>query len=207
MSRLISLVRDQTGLDRLPLRPGCSDSRVSRLESELGISLPDAYRELLRCFNGQEGQPELTFPPENVVFLSDSEVSRLCREFREYHDDDQFAMELRDADRVRSVLYHRGRVPIAFNESGGVYLCVDLIPGPAGTLGQLLVNINEIDCVVLERGTAELIERYARFLETGSVTVERQSPEYGDGYWWARDGRYLDYAGYREIAAGLDLRR
>lgn len=199
--RLLSLIREQTGLDQLPFRPGCSPSCLRELEESLRLSLPEDYRELLRCFNGQEHQPELTFPPDGLMFLSDAEVLGLWREFDQYRDDERFADELRDADRVRSVLYHRGRIPIAYNESGGCYLCLDRIPGPAGHLDQLVVNVDEIDCVALEDSVATWIERLVWLMETGRAAVREQPHEYGEGYWFEAGGQYLDHQLYRELTA------
>lgn len=201
LHRLLALIGEQTGLDPLPLRPGCSPSRLQKLEAELGFRLPDDYRELLSTFNGQERDPELTFPPDGLVFLDDADVIRLWHEFCAHQDDERFAEQLRDEDRVRWVLYHRGRVPIAHNESGGHYLCLDRVPGPRGRLDQLVFNVDEIECVVLENSITDLVRRYLALLESGRLTVRRQPSEYGQGYWFTASGRYVDHAVYRELAA------
>jgi cell wall assembly regulator SMI1 len=200
LARLLDLITERTGLRELPLRPGASPSRVQRLERHLATTLPEHYREMLRCFNGQEIDPALMFAPEEVMFIDDAEVLELWTAFGEHRDDD-FIEELQDEGRVRCVLYHPGRIPIAYNELAGRYLCLDQIPGPRGRVDQLVVNVNEIDCVVVEDDLAAWIGRLAWLLETGKADFRRQPPEYGAGYWFESAGRHIDFFLYRELTA------
>jgi cell wall assembly regulator SMI1 len=160
--------------------------------------LPDDYRELLERVNGQEVSPALLFPPEDLTLLSDVELIELWDSFVKYTDDD-FIDELQDDDKVHAVLYHPGRIPIAYNELGGRYLCLDQIPGPAGHMNQLVVNFNEIDSIVLEDSVAAWIDRLVWLLETGKAAVRRQPSEYGEGFWFEADGRHVDLELYREL--------
>lgn len=198
LDRLLALVLEQTGLQELPIWPGCSPSQLQRLEDGLATRLPDDYREIVRRVNGQKDDPFLLFPPGELMFLSDAELLQLWTAFSEYRDD-EFIDELQDEGRVRSVLYHPGRIPIAYNELAGRYLCIDQLPGPEGRMNQLVVNYNEIDCVVLEDSVGVWIDRLLWLLETGKATVRRQPPEYGEGYWFEANGRHVDHQLYREL--------
>jgi cell wall assembly regulator SMI1 len=200
LERLFALIQAQSGLRELPFNEGASEEDVRRLEETVGATLPDDYAAFLRRANGQSDWYALTFPPDQLAFLSVDEAIELWSELKEYGDDEALFEDLQDDDKVRSVVQHAGRIPIAYNESGGSYLCLDEIPGPKGRPGQLVFNITEADLVVLEDSVTRLLEQYVSVLESGQATVEKQSPEYGQGYWFTAGGDPIDYDTYRGLA-------
>jgi cell wall assembly regulator SMI1 len=197
LERLLALVQRDTGLPSLPFNRGCSDDRIRALEDVLGFTLPADYTALLRARNGQFDRRLLTFPPDELAFLSDAETRELWTAFA--REAEELSDELQCGDRVRWLVHHPGRVPIAYNEDATRYACIDLIPGPRGRIGQVVFNPNEVDVVVLEASAGALLDRYIWLLESGRATIERRPPEYDEGYWWTVDGRYLDYELFREI--------
>jgi cell wall assembly regulator SMI1 len=201
LARLFGLLREQTGLDSLPFNEGCSRTELLQLEERVEVQLPDDYRTFLEHANGQSDWHTLVFPPDQLAFLATDDVLELWEQFNQFRDE-QFIEQLRCDERVRAVLYHPERLPIAYNEAGGRYLCIDTIPGPNGRSGQLVFNVNEVDVVVLEDSFAHLIERYVSLLETRRMSVEKQPPEYGEGYWFTADGHYVDFERYLASRAG-----
>ncbi|MFF7145312.1 SMI1/KNR4 family protein [Streptomyces nodosus] len=179
----------------LPFKSGCSTDDVRRLEETLGVPLPDDYKMLLRCVNGQSDWNALSFPPDRVVLLGADEVLALWREFSDVCDD-ELLDELVCDGRVRWTVCHPGRIPIAQNETAGAYLCIDKIPGPAGHLDQLVFNVNETDCVVVGENVALLAFTYVKMLESGAAEITRKPPEYGDGYEFTANGMYMDFYTY-----------
>ena len=198
IDRLCDLLKEGTGQEALPVRPGCSPAEIARLESAIGVELPDDYKTLLRRIDGQDDWTSLTFPPDQLAMLSVNDVLSLWQSFVEEADPDAEA-ELEDEDRVLEVLYHPRRVPVAYNEAGGAYLCLDFVPGPAGHQGQLVFNDSEADVVVLESSVSDLITGYVKGLESGAFRVEERPEDRGEGFWFAASGRYVDLAIYREV--------
>lgn len=197
---LCAIIREQTGLDQLPFKDGCTDDDLARMEATLNVTLPADYKAFLRCANGQREQETefLTFPPEGLTFLGVDDVLREWSEQAEYYDDEADE-EPRFEEKVRYVLYHPGRIPIAANFSATKYLFLDYVPGPVGRVGQLVVNRDEFDCEVVADSVTELLGRYVSALESGAARVEAKPPEYGAGYWFAAGGRHIDFDLYRDL--------
>jgi cell wall assembly regulator SMI1 len=198
IEKLFSLISSQTQLDHLPFNEGCSASELKQLEDSLKVTLPDDYKTFLRHSNGQ-ADSSLTFPPDQLVFLSTEEVVRLWNELNQ-HQDDQFFDQFEFDQKIRAVLYHPGRIPIAYNEIGGAYLFLDYIPGPNGKSGQVIFNTNEADNVVIEDTFHDLIGTYLQLLEAGKMVVKKQPPEYGQGYWFVSDNdEYTDWEVFQRL--------
>ena len=202
LDRLCDLLKEGTGQETLPVRPGCASAEIARLESVIGVELPDDYKTLLRRVDGQDDWTSLTFPPDQLAMLSVNDVLSIWRSFVEEGEPDTEG-EFGDKDRVTWILYHPKRIPIAYNEAGGVYLCLDYVPGPAGHQGQLVFNENEVDVVVLEPSVLDLIMTYVKGLETGAFRVGEKPEDHGEGFWFTAAGRYVDLAVYREVKAAL----
>jgi cell wall assembly regulator SMI1 len=198
-STLLSILKKQTGLDPLPFNPGCAAAEIAEAERSLGVRLPGDYTVFLRRHNGQNDPFMLTFPPDQLVFLSLEKVVRLWEELKDAPDD-QFFDTFDSENLTRNVLQHPGRIPIAHNESGGAYLMLDYVPGPNGKEGQLVFNVNEVDIVVVEDNFASLIETFVRLLEDGKMVVKKQPPEYGQGYWFVSSAdERLDWTTYQRL--------
>lgn len=123
----------------------------------MGVTLPEDYKALLRLANGQLGQDTepLTFPPDGLTFLSIDDVVREWNEQAAYYDDEA-SEEPEFQERVRYVLYHPGRIPVAANVSATKYLFIDYVPGPTGHAGQLVVNRDEFECEVVAESLTDL---------------------------------------------------
>jgi cell wall assembly regulator SMI1 len=203
MNELFSVLSRQTALGQLPFNPGCSEAVIERAQQSLGVKLPEDYKTFLGSHNGQTDPYTLTFPPDQIVFLSIEDVVALWNEVAPYRDD-QFYEELEAEEQIRSVLYHPRRVPIAHNESGGAYLFLDYIPGPKGRECQLIFNVNEVDLVLIAKSFTELMKTYLTLLETGRATVKRRPPDYGDGHWFeSSEGEYINWSVYKRLLGVL----
>ncbi len=198
INKLFHMISRQTNLDPLPFNKGCSPSEIKQLEYSLNVTLPDDYKTFLERCNGQPGSA-LTFPPDQVVFLSTEDIVRLWNELNR-HQDDQFFDQFEFDQKIRSVLYHPRRIPIAYNESGGAYLFLDYIPGPNGKSGQLIFNINEIDSAVIADSLYDLVGTYVQLLEVGKMVVKRQPPDSGQGYWFVSDNdEYINWEVFQKL--------
>jgi cell wall assembly regulator SMI1 len=197
LSKLLELMRRQSGLAVLPINAGSTPEEIANVERELDVSLPSDYRAFLQRHNGQSDPFMVRFPPDQLAFLPIQDVVTVWRELNEAAD--AWPPEVATEGKVRDVLHHAQRIPIARNEAGGAYLYLDFIPGPAGRKGQLLFNVNETDFVVVEDTFSDLIARYLALLESGEVQFVRQPPEYGNGYWFTASGQYIDWPLYEQL--------
>ena len=84
--------------------------------------------------------------------------------------------------RQQALVYHAHRVPIVSSSLHDYYMHVDLAPGPAGAVGQLLLLSSECDFEVLAPSLGALLDRYASLASSGALA-------YGDGP--VLDGRSL----------------
>jgi len=199
LQQLFTILTNQTYLNPLPFNEGCDESQIVEAEQLWNLELPEDYKAFLRYRNGQSDFSTLAFPPDQIFFLSLEEVVELWEELNQYPDDqffDQF-----DADgKIRSVLQHPRRIPIAYNEAGGTYLFIDYIPGSNGREKQLVFNINEVDCVVIADNFYNLIQNYVHLLERGRMVVKEQPPEYGQGYWFvSTQDEFIDWNVYERL--------
>jgi cell wall assembly regulator SMI1 len=70
--------------------------------------------------------------------------------------------------------YHRRWLPIAASDDTNLLL--DFAPGPAGTSGQVLLQVNECEYAVVGRSTVDFLSRWLGLLDDGQV---RFDPTYG----------------------------
>jgi cell wall assembly regulator SMI1 len=151
------------------VNPGLDDRRIDLLWAETGLPMPADYRALLRVFDGQEPGAALTFPPGKLEFLSLEGAVALWRALREFEDDP--SDDLVDDGRVRSMVYHPRRFPIAEYEVGVQDLFLDFIPGERGREGQVVFNPSEATFYVVAESVSRLIDDYVAILEQGQAKI------------------------------------
>lgn len=203
LKKLFSILLEQTELEQLPFNDGCSLSEITMTERIVNLELPQDYKTFLGYCNGQSDPFTLTFPPDQLVFLSFEDVVNLWTELNQ-ESDHQFFDQFEADGKIRSVLQHPRRIPIAYNELGGAYLFLDYIPGPNGKDGQLIFNVNEVDSEVIEDNFYNLIESYVQLLISGNMVVRRQPPEFGQGYWFvSSQSELIDWAVYQKLKRSI----
>jgi cell wall assembly regulator SMI1 len=126
---------------------------LRKIEVDLPFRLPEDYIQFLNNADGQPIDTRVFFPPGQLRFLSLEEAKELWEELASYHED-TFFDEFEDSGRVRAILYHQNRFPIAYYELGTQYLMLDFVPGPSGGVGQLIYNPSEATSVVLAKNTS-----------------------------------------------------
>ncbi|MFD0654282.1 SMI1/KNR4 family protein [Streptomyces malaysiensis subsp. malaysiensis] len=197
LRRLNSIIEARVG-DISVFNSGCTEGELGQVERTLQVDLPGDYKSLLRSVNGQPDDCELRFPPDQLRFLSVEGVLSLWRNHLQFQSD-EFFDELTSDEKVRGTPFHPRRIPIAEYEDGGAYLWIDYIPGPAGRVGQIIFNFNEIDFAVLEDSVTDLFRRYVTILETGAASLAEAPPDYGDGYRFMVSDQYMDFAAYHDL--------
>jgi cell wall assembly regulator SMI1 len=200
IERLLELLKRDTGLAHVFNEGGVDAETLAEFSQETGLSLPRDYQRFLERHDGQPVDSPLAFPPGTLRFLSLREALELWRELAEY-EDAQFYDEVEDEGRVRAVVYHKRRFPIAYDEGGVQYIFIDHIPGPQGKAGQLIFNPHESSFFVIADDFSDLVRRYLQLLESGKVSVKKVSAELGGGFWFqAEEGEPLTLETFRELS-------
>jgi cell wall assembly regulator SMI1 len=167
--RLITALGDDAA--RLKLRPPASQKTIAKAEKTLGMRLPEDYRSWLAIANGQEVGGLSILPNGNWLIPLERVIDEWSYQRGFDLDDYDGITETQDGDRIRWFVFHPKRIVIA----GAEHLdydndLLDLIPGPAGTVGQLIVFVTECDFVVLAPSFGAYLDRVAELLEAGTLT-------------------------------------
>lgn len=131
------------------LRPPATEEQLEAAEAELGFCLP---RELRYAYLRHDGQTSVSTPPFHpAFFISDawlplSDLMRVWRTYTEMGKDMQDEQRSLNADlpyrkgkTLALDLWYPGWLPVAEDGPMGA-LCVDLNPGEAGVVGQMVAG-------------------------------------------------------------------
>ena len=166
------------------LNPPASEAAIDTAQAACGVVFPNDLRTLYRRADGDaEGEPCFFF---GLQFLP---LDRLVEEWRCWErvlTDDPGINDLigfqtsTPPDAIAERYVDRGRIPFAY-DWGGNHLGVDLNPGPAGSVGQIInFGRDESDKFVIAPSLGEFMHWYADNLEEGNVVV----PSVGDPSTW-----------------------
>lgn len=131
------------GRAALKLRPPATEAEIAGIETLLERELPTDYRALLAIANGQDDDGLAMFEPDCRLLAIDEVIEQwlhhgkfVVREWDASPVDPDMA--------VRPFVWHPTRIPFAADYLGqGPFL--DLWPGPAGTVGQVIELVSECD--------------------------------------------------------------
>jgi cell wall assembly regulator SMI1 len=156
------------------LNPGASAAEIEAVEQAIGQALPSDVRESFAVHNGASERFVL-----GDHLLSTQSVITEWQNWRGlecYNEDFRETMESFPPDAVALDYANAGWVPLA--QSGGSdYLGVDLAPGTAGMVGQVInFGRDEHHKCVLASNWAEFLADFATFLESGAVSVIDPDP-------------------------------
>lgn len=158
------------------LNPGASDAQLSALETTLGQTLPDDYRAWLAGHNGENDT--------DLGMMSAGEFLSTERTASEWQKMVTLAAEVGGPITTESepdghivpVWWHRGWIPITSDGAGNLE-CLDLNPGPAGTVGQVIDFDHEtVHRTVVATSFRAWIEQFVADVEAGEYAY---SDDYG----------------------------
>lgn len=160
----------------MTLHAGASEAAIVELERALGVTLPDDYRAWLQLHDGEaDAKGRVEWLPAWGRLLPIAVTLERWRDEQEWaqtDDDDRFE-SFEDGDRIRGVVKHAKRIVIAGNRYGdGDNTYLDLIPGPAGTVGQVIVATTECDFEVVGSSFLDFLHRWASAFEAGTLAVQ-----------------------------------
>lgn len=123
------------------LNPPASSAQVKDLEEQLGVTLPADFVQCLTLHNGQMGHAEGLF--EGYEFLSARKILLEWSALRRLLDRGDLDEPLGKPDpAVLHTWWNTLWIPFAANGAGD-NLCIDLTPGAAGNLGQVISYSHE----------------------------------------------------------------
>jgi cell wall assembly regulator SMI1 len=159
------------------LRPGAGEDEITRVEQALELRLPDDVRASLQIHDGEDWQRGIRWLPSGMVLLPSAQILESWREQQTYYarwGEDQYADEALDEGRIRNVIFHPRRIPIAEQE-GICGLWLDFTPGPEGVAGQVIMDLTECDFIVLAPHFRAFLSRYVELLETGIYVYDAET--------------------------------
>jgi len=171
-SRILSCLGEHAST--LSLRPGASDAQIAEAEVALGVELPPDYRAWLRLHDGQDHvENQIEWLPAGGRLLPLAVTVARWRDEQEWVEPDDEGYQYEQDDmRIRCVVQHPRRIVVAGNQWGdGDNTYLDLIPGIAGTVGQVIVAVTECDFEVVGSSFLDFLERWAAAFEAGAITV------------------------------------
>lgn len=168
------------------LNDPASENEIAKVEAEIGLSLPDTFKEFLRAHNGEDGETWLALLGDGNQLLS-------CHALVEqYKLDQQIGAALYDPEMhteafwkdraeshvifikgsVRPLMLHPKWIPITCM-NGDVFRYIDFDPAPGGTPGQIIeVDPEGCSYQVLASSFGELLELHLSRLLGGEYEVD-----------------------------------
>jgi cell wall assembly regulator SMI1 len=125
------------------LNPGATEKQIHEAEQVIGVRLPEDVR---RCYSRHNGQKS-TCPPffSGEEFLSLESMVMEWRVWKGLLDDGTFTDDRSASDdRLQPEWWHPGWIPFTTDHTGN-NICIDLAPGSAGTLGQVIHMFHDDD--------------------------------------------------------------
>ena len=159
------------------LNPGATDDEIAALESELGITLPNAFKASLAVHNGEnDGWPCKVFV-NHGAYLS---TSRIVEEWRQRQQHGEDIEEDTDELIQQQVISVDGPVEpkmfltswVPFMEcNGDVFWAMDFSPAAGGKEGQIIeVDWENCSWKVVADSFVDFLETYVTALERGEYT-------------------------------------
>lgn len=148
-------------------RPPATAIAIAAAEAELGLRLPEEYKELLAIHDGQKDMgPMVGF----CSLLPVAELAPTRKSLIELFSKGTFDFDETDAG-IAHVAWHNGWIPIGnFNRS---YLALDLAPAPSGKLGQIFDSaVDDHSRTLVASGIADLLSRFFRELQDGTIDLD-----------------------------------
>ena len=174
--------------DEFELAPGASNEEIDRVESEIGLSLPNEMKESYRIHNGssrlwffEQGylmpldKPGELSKREQSLFTTVIESRTSMMEMLEegYFEDEDFVSYPEGP--IRDDWWHAGWVPITCND-GGDHLCVDLSPEEGGKIGQVIDWWHEQGATgLVAKSFSDLLTATADRFEAGEFEYDSKS--------------------------------
>ncbi len=165
------------------LNPGATGDQVDALESELGLTLPDAFKASLAVHNGEsDGWPCKVFV-DHGAYLSTLRIAEEWRQRQQFGEDlEEDPDELIRQDvitvdgAVQPRMFLKSWVPF-LECNGDVFWAMDFSPAAGGKRGQIIeVDWESCSWKVVADSFVEFFEGYVEALEKGKYSIAVAAP-------------------------------
>ncbi len=154
--------------------PPATDRQMDQVVQETGIPLPEDLRLWLKIHNGQDLKNPFRWLPHGMAMLSCEMIIEQWHFWvglYEKYGEDEFSHETYFQDKIRNIVFHPKRLIIAVDE-GLAMLALDGTPGPAGTPGQVILDVDECTFIVGADSLTQFLEKYLRLMESGQIRYD-----------------------------------
>jgi uncharacterized protein (TIGR02996 family) len=152
------------------LNPGATTEEIAALEEVIGQPLPADVRESFAIHNGEREDISFILGDRLLELSAVTDQWNGWRGLEDMNDEISDVAESWPENAIRLEYANPGWVPLT-QDSGSCFLGVDLDPGPAGRVGQVInFGRDEEHKCVLASGWAEFLADFATFLESGAIT-------------------------------------
>lgn len=153
------------------LARGATAAQIAKVEKKLGITLPEEYRQSCVIHDGPSDDFDLIpigFGTYYLLRLRD--IADEWSLWSDLHDGGEFEGNVAEpGPGVAGDWWNPGWIPFAAN-GGGDHLCLDLVPAPDGTVGQvIIVEHDSAARTVLASSFAAWLAWLADALEAGEL--------------------------------------
>lgn len=186
----------------ITFNPGATEAAIAAAEATLGVVFPADLREYLALADGERWNSD--------GFIGDWQLLELkfivdvTQRMRALVDDGSFDDNTNDeTPAIKGLWWNSQWIPIVTSGSGH-YFCVDLDPGPEGTVGQVILFLHDdADRFLIAPGLRAWFARLAEDFERGLYEIVTDE----DGYqrfnshalmWSSLEGQNL----YERLPAG-----
>lgn len=148
------------------LLPGASDPELAALQATYGSKMPPDLVGSLRHHGGQNpAAPGLFY---GARYLGPREIQAEMLVWWSVAETEELWSAEDSTGRVRQSGWERGWLPFTSSASGDHY-CIDMCPGAAGEIGQVIYFQCEAPALWSARSLTDWLSHYADLLETGAV--------------------------------------
>lgn len=161
---------------------GASPEDLEEFERQVGVTLPDDFKELYLCKNGSGYPFSLIYAsntdlamPFNLLSLDEIRETRqhFCNEDKLMRDMPDYFKEadIEELDpRIQPYISNTHWIPFATLVGGSVYLMLDFAPSPQGAEGQVIIYVHDPDFIYfLAANTRQLLEDTLNNLQEGEI--------------------------------------
>ncbi|HET8844772.1 MAG TPA: SMI1/KNR4 family protein [Ktedonobacteraceae bacterium] len=164
-------------------QPGASEADIQETESFLGITFPDEVKASYLLHNGSNGKELIGDPHQGTYQLYS--LAKIMRDWQQEMDrqsrlDPPAYPQEEEGSKVLPLQrgnylwwWHPRWIPL-LQDGSGVWLCLDLAPGPAGQVGQIIqldVETGKYYPSVVASSWQSLLLTFAQDLEAGEYSL------------------------------------
>ncbi|GIZ14434.1 SMI1/KNR4 family protein [Capnocytophaga catalasegens] len=130
------------------LNPPATDAEIEQLENEIGITLPQSFKDYLKVFNGQQHNNYEHLMLGYNAFLSVDEIIKWWHIQMDLFADEEPIEHLVE-NKIQPVIWDKNWLPFT-NYEGSAMLILDFNAGKNGTNGQVFTYFSGMDSEVDE---------------------------------------------------------